>query len=476
VVAEAIRKELERRGANTAKLLEPRKPIHPDQDPEVPPPEPGGVYAPGTRIGGQCAHYGWIPKDAGCGASGEEVFVGTRIVTQGWDAIIGPANGCKPVELPPLPGRYRVIVLENRTKWVGDKCYPNLGKVYFSKKPQKVKKREYTFDVVLPEEAGQKPKSGTVRIVDPAEGDQFAFDDSYPTGELVLSVLAKYAGDNTSVEFSTDALGDSEIRIVPASNAPKGTARATIIIRGLPPANGDFGSFTIRAKGNVAGTDSVRVELFYDPAARNHPGHGNPVYAGTPNWFYYWSQTRAGKPMNYRYKPVIKACTGSGKVQGRYVHAEDTLYISDAVFTGPCARRVAGAPDGGQQARGIDCFAEVVRHENVHRKEYQAWWGPHGVRLPECGLDDITGSLYRKLTGLDSDLDLVPDEVERRLSARGCDPHNKRSCMGRPDPRLLDVEMNAYTEAWKQWRIGSGDQEDWSKCGKQWKDRSVCSH
>ena len=477
VVAQAINEELARRAAKEVKAPEPRKPIYPDPHPEVPPPEPGGVYTPGTQISGPCAHYGWIPENAGCGDSGEEVFIGTKIVTQGWDAAIGPADGCKPVELPPLPGTYRVVVFETRTHWVGDNCYQNIGKVYFSRKSQSIEHPGYTFEVVSAKEAGQKPKSGIVRIMEPVEGDQFAFDDSHPTGELVLSVLAKYAGDNTSVEFSTDSLGDSEIRIVPASNPPKGTARATIIIRGLPPSNGDFGTFTIRAKGNVAGTDSVRVKLFYDPAARNHPGHGNPLYTGTPNWFYYWSQTRAGKPVNYRYKPVLRECKkGSRPAQGRYVHNKDTLYISDAVFTGPCMRRVAGAPDAGKQSTGIDCFAEIVRHENVHRREYQSWWGPHGVRLPECEYDDIPGSLYRKLAGLDSDRDLVPDDVERRLAARGCDAHNSHSCLGRPDPRLLDVEMNAYIEAWRQWRIGTSDKEDWSKCGKQWHDRSVCPY
>ena len=473
-LAQAINKELARRGAKEVKAPGPRKPIYPDPNPEVPPPEPGGVYAPGTLVSGPCAHYGMMPDKLSCGDSGVEVFVATKIITGDWDKPIGPADGCKAVELPPLPGTYKVWTVEIRERWWVEKCYK--GKVLKVGRKSSKKETSYTFQVSQPDNTQKKPESGIVRIMEPVEGDQFSFNDSHPTGELVLSVLAKYAGDNTSVEFSTDSLGDSEIRIVPASNPPKGTARATIIIRGLPPSNGDFGSFTIRAKGNVAGTDSVRVKLFYDPAARNHPGHGNPLYTGTPNWFYYWSQTRAGKPVNYRYKPVIKACTGSGTVQGRYVHDKDTLYVSDAVFTGPCTRRVAGAPDAGKQARGIDCFAEVVRHENVHRREYQSWWGPHGVRLPECEYDDIPGSLYRKFAGLDSDRDLVPDDVERRLGARGCDPHNGYSCQGRPDPKLLDVEMNAYTEAWRQWRIGSSDKEDWSKCGKQWHDRSVCPY
>ncbi len=474
-LAQAINKELARRGAKEVKAPEPRKPIHPDPNPEVPPPEPGGVYAPGTLVSGPCAHYGMMPDKLSCGDSGVEVFVATKIITGDWDKPIGPADGCKAVELPPLPGTYKVWTVEIRERWWVEKCYK--GKVLKVGRKSSKKETSYTFQVSLPDNTREKPESGIVRIMEPVEGDQFSFDDSHPTGELVLSVLAKYAGDNTSVEFSTDSLGDSEIRIVPASNPPKGTARATIIIRGLPPSNGDFGTFTIRAKGNVAGTDSVRVKLFYDPAARNHPGHGNPLYAGTPNWFYYWSQTRAGKPVNYRYKPVLRKCDKEGRpVQGRYVHNKDTLYISDAVFNGPCARRRGGVPDAGKQSMGIDCFAEIVRHENVHRREYQSWWGPHGVRLPECEYDDIPGSLYRKFAGLDSDRDLVPDDVERRLGARGCDAHNAHSCQGRPDPELLDVEMNAYTKAWRQWRIGSSDREDWSKCGKQWRDRSVCPY
>ena len=65
----------------------------------------------------------------------------------------------------------------------------------------------------------------------------------------------------------------------------------------------------------------------------------------------------------------------------------------------------------------------------------------------------------------DTDLDMVPDVVEDRLSSRGCDKERPLSCRGRPFG--LDVELNAYTEGWK-WPGTISDAEDWSRCGKQW--------
>ena len=98
----------------------------------VPQSQPDEVYRAGATIGGPCQHSGRIPLDAGCGASGTEIFKGTRISTTGWSDAVGPPL-CKPVTLPPLPGEYTVTVMSTATEWSGDTCYENIGKVYFSK-------------------------------------------------------------------------------------------------------------------------------------------------------------------------------------------------------------------------------------------------------------------------------------------------------------------------------------------------------
>ena len=99
----------------------------------VPPSRPDKVYRAGATIGGPCQHSGRIPRDAGCGASGTEIFIGTRVSTTGWSDAVGPPL-CEPVTLPPLPGEYTVTVMSTASEWSGDNCYESIGKVYFSKK------------------------------------------------------------------------------------------------------------------------------------------------------------------------------------------------------------------------------------------------------------------------------------------------------------------------------------------------------
>jgi ankyrin repeat protein len=52
------------------------------QNRAAPLPEKDKVYEAGTVVGGPCMHTGQIPRDAGCGDSGTEVFIGTRYSSQ----------------------------------------------------------------------------------------------------------------------------------------------------------------------------------------------------------------------------------------------------------------------------------------------------------------------------------------------------------------------------------------------------------
>jgi len=98
----------------------------------APPAQADKVYTAGAVVGGPCQHSGRIPQDAGCGATGTELFSGTKIFTSGWSGAVGPPL-CEPVKLPPLPGQYTVMVVETTSKWKGDRCYENIGQVYFSR-------------------------------------------------------------------------------------------------------------------------------------------------------------------------------------------------------------------------------------------------------------------------------------------------------------------------------------------------------
>ncbi len=154
--------------------------------------------------------------------------------------------------------------------------------------------------------------------------------------------------------------------------------------------------------------------------------------------------------------------------------------MSDRVFGSSCVART-GETNG---STGIDCFAELTRHEGQHRTELRYWWPVEksGISFdpPGCAIvgDILSGSnLLKELIGVDSDGDFVPDYIENALrSSRGCQPDNAKSCTGRPDSLDVgDVEMNAYTEGWK-WVRKTADKDDWSRCGKQWKNTSECKY
>ena len=48
------------------------------------------------------------------------------------------------------------------------------------------------------------------------------------------------------------------------------------------------------------------------------------------------------------------------------------------------------------------------------------------------------------------------------------------SCAQRPFKGSIDSEIFAYYVGWK-WPVGKADREDWSRCGKQWRNASACA-
>lgn len=385
--------------------------------------------------------------------------------------------GCKPYEMG--EGDYNVYVREVTQAWTWvcpgglDEC------VYMHKEeeaPQASLRKAAQVKIRRDADRPDKDKPD-VEITAPAEGAQFAFRGGGTYGSFTIDATATVSPARlaSQVKWELEAIGGAKVTI----NPPTGD-QVRITVEGLPEQSTDFGikALTARIPGD---DDQMSVTVFFMPLQVNHPGAG----AGeTPNWFHYWRQTSAGRDYDRLlvYRPAAPC---SGGAQGNYFHDKRRIFLYDKLYMASCRRRVQfvdGRPvasDPAGASTGIDCFGETVRHEDVHRDELHYWWdnaesglGTFAIPPTECGWQNLTRNFYRQMSGLDTDLDMVPDYIERGLA--GCDPDNPRSCPGRPFDDVGDVEMNAYRIGWKRWTKGSADAEDWSWCGKQWNDVSIC--
>lgn len=200
------------------------------------------------------------------------------------------------------------------------------------------------------------------------------------------------------------------------------------------------------------------VEVFFPPKKKNHTGKGS---GEATNWFYYWSQNRASRGFSPEYA-AVKIATNGTKAVGQYDYTADKVFVTDKIMQTSCAPRVQAL--GGKESTGIDCFTETVRHETHHQKERWEWWG---------ALDPTTlsGSARR---AYDAGSDLVPNKIEKKLEkTKNCSEWDPTSCDGRPKDTLFDIEMDAYWKGW-EWPVGSANKHDWTWCGKQWKNWTVC--
>lgn len=286
------------------------------------------------------------------------------------------------------------------------------------------------------------------------------FDDSKPGRlEVRASAAAWHNGQEISPELTwrLEAMGSG------TALDPGDATGASVVLAyvGLPKLNSAFGEKTVTArveKGACACEREARIRTFFPLAAVNHPpgdGGTGADMTRAPNWYYYWMQTGARQgwgPSSFRHVPVIPAENPGDLVLARVLQDDELILLSDLIAAAgqPCTRRSAGTGGAQPNAAGIDCFAEVIRHEGRHLEEYRLWWKGN----------------WDRATIDDPDMDLIPNAVEAQEP--GCSRFEKFSCTNRPFPTVPDTELFAYYEGWR-WPLGSADKEDWSCGGKQWK-------
>lgn len=320
-----------------------------------------------------------------------------------------------------------------------------------------------------------------ISISSPSGGERFVFSADNP-GELRITAraVANPASMSDRISWSADPIDGSQLSYEP-SNASG--PEVTIIYKGLPEENGQFGTKGIYAKLDADGCKAearVPIRAFYPATVKNNPG------GEYPNWFYYWKQTRAANPLGepisleyggrfesdctdcsvpMLYKPMymgggghkmITVCdlaTICVKKKGgkRTTPFEYELPLLSRDMTAADPARV-GKLDGWRTVKYMDLFASGLIHELTHYRIDSMW---------------RRGKSIAELHAMDADWDGLPDFSE---PAMRFDPAKQQTYLA-SHPVLkglkYDEEWLAY-ETQGQYPSGAFDSEDWAKPGKQW--------
>ena len=264
-------------------------------------------------------------------------------------------------------------------------------------------------------------------------------------------------------------------------DAATATFKGTITCRGLPPRNSDFGLKTVRAEvvdttGKVVAQASTRIEVFFPKYAYNHPGGQQP----SENWYYYWSQIQVkdaqGKtvdsvnPFTNTWAPREPNSRDTGIT--KFMGGDGTGSWISYIYPFASETSTGGA---WNRARGIDLFANTVRHEHRHRLDLNLWWGRHDRNRNR----DKDQDENRQVIG-----DFIPDEIEPRLNpadpiarpprpARPYDPTKRGTYPDAfrylpPDARINLPDVEDYCLRRQQkWQNGLANAQDWAKPGMQ---------
>ncbi|MCX8110068.1 MAG: helix-loop-helix domain-containing protein [Syntrophorhabdaceae bacterium] len=312
-------------------------------------------------------------------------------------------------------------------------------------------------------------KSIELKIVSPEEKGRYVFSDEYLLDEhsnkLTLELEAKTIPEHyaDSVEWTIPEIEGSNRTIIP--NTQKGR-KLTVTYKGLPNDYREFGRKKIRAALNV---DSCKIEetrevqFFYPRDAKNNPE------GKYPNWFYYWRQTPAARPFGQNVRieyhcagiPMDKcACLQKGVI-GQYnpyysgyktvnvCNLETNTWDSGTFFVQlPAVKRSKASTLTERNYfpyTYIDTFAVAIMHEFTHFNNFLTFW-PDGWKESE-----------------DRDGDDIPDRLELGM---GFDPNKKQTYWDGVD--LIGDEEFLTLEATYDYQVGTFDEYDWAKPGKNW--------
>lgn len=258
----------------------------------------------------------------------------------------------------------------------------------------------------------------------------------------------------------------SSVRTNDAISISGNVIRQRFTYTGLPLLNKDFGNkeVTMNCTSPVSTTQTAFTQVFFMKNPNNHTGTyaQNLHTSKTPNWFYYWSQTKAGDTAKYDYWYG----GASGGAAGRAVDWTGNGDWRSIIYLG-----AAGSSGVGDLRTGIDLFAAVVRHEDHHLVDFNAWW-PNGYD-PSLDNDETSN------TG-----DMIPDSLEATLTHSGTPAEPYSTHAEFYDSGLAATHIDHFNygvySGWNdsedhahhwndKWVNGTADREDWAKPGKQWK-------
>jgi hypothetical protein len=231
-----------------------------------------------------------------------------------------------------------------------------------------------------------------------------------------------------------------------AGNGWFGTTYGTVTVKAKDP-NGNW--YTFKSTDD----NGRKASVFFDP--------DKPINWGTassqnpPAWFVFWQQAGAGSSA-VTYDPNL----GATGLTSYYTDIFGSIVITDVkvgpgasgsdVLGGACTLIGGGTLNGGTIS-GIDLFHITVRHELKHVSDLSMYSG---------------GSA-------DADGDRINDVYEAASPLAGSQQTSVTAAntwlLSCPSP-LSDIEYRAYWSEVNVWRseIGSYNNVDWSKGGKQW--------
>ncbi|OPY66168.1 MAG: hypothetical protein A4E62_02545 [Syntrophorhabdus sp. PtaU1.Bin002] len=316
-------------------------------------------------------------------------------------------------------------------------------------------------------------RSVELMIVSPEDKSGYVFSDEYLLSEhsnkLTLELEARTVPERyaDSVEWTIPEIEGSNRTIIPASTSPtlKGQ-KLTVVYKGLPKDNNEFGRKTVKAalKVNSCKIEKTReVRFFYPRDEKNNPEGKHP------NWYYYWKQTPAARPFaqNVRIEyhcagiPIEKCTCLQRGVIGQYnpyysgyktinvCNLRTNTWNPDTFYAElPAVKRSKPSTLSERNYSPytyIDTFAVAVMHEFTHFNNFHAFW-PEGWKESE-----------------DSDEDDIPDRLESEMGFR---PDMKQTYWREVD--LSGDEELLTLEATYDYQVGTYDEYDWAKPGKNW--------